>query len=144
MLTAFFHDEFPGAWPRNLHLVSRNRDHSDLMKQLQPVMNLDIVEKEKEYCIHAELPGVEKSNVDLKVHQGLLTITAEKKNSFEETTTKLHHVERSYGTVSRSVQLPKNVEPSDVRASFEDGVLEVTLPKKQNTPPPGGISVMIQ
>ena len=81
--------------------------------------------------------------MDIKINDGAITITAEKKNRHEETSATMHHVERSYGTVARSIRLPKNVEPSSIRASFENGVLEVTLPKKPEEPAPGGISVPI-
>ena len=86
-------------------------------------------ETEKEIRVSAELPGVGEQDVDISLNDDVLTIRGEKK--FERTDDKenFHFVERSYGTFQRSLRLPFPVDPEQVQASFENGVLTVTLPK---------------
>ncbi|CAM9286200.1 unnamed protein product [Ectocarpus fasciculatus] len=106
-------------------------------------MNLDVVEHESDFFVHAELPGVNKEDVDITIDKGVLTISAKKENKHEEETATMHHVERRFGTVQRSIRLPKRVVPGDVRASFDNGVLEVTLPKEPPQEPPTAQKVNI-
>jgi HSP20 family protein len=91
--------------------------------------HMNVSETDKEIRITAELPGVRQDDVDLTLDEDLLTIRGEKR--FEQTDDKenFHFVERSYGTFQRSVRLPFPVDPEQVRASFENGVLTVRLPK---------------
>ena len=140
MLAPFFHDDFVGG--RLMYRPTFQRD-SDATKQLQPMMELDFVENDTAYSIHADLPGVDKADIDIKVEDSAITITAEKKNKHEERTTTSHHIERGYGAVKRGIKLPKNVDPSAVHAAFENGVLKVTLPKRPEEPRPEGIKVPI-
>ncbi|CAM9698751.1 unnamed protein product, partial [Ectocarpus fasciculatus] len=90
---------------------------------------LDLVENEASYSIHADLPGVNKDDVEVNIEDGILTISAHKENRHEENTDTVHYMERSYGMYQRSIRLPKNVKPASVSATVQDGVLEVTLPK---------------
>lgn len=113
---------------------------SSLMKPLQPVMDIDLVENETSFSVHADLPGVDKSDVDIHIENGTVTITAQKKNSHEEKTATKHHIERSYGSVRRSIRLPNNANANAAQASFENGVLQITLPK---IGPAGGTKVPI-
>jgi len=88
-----------------------------------------VSETEKEIRITAELPGVTEQDIDVSLDDDMLTIRGEKR--FERTDEKetFHFVECSYGTFQRSLRLPFAVNPDQVQASFENGVLTVTLPK---------------
>jgi HSP20 family protein len=91
--------------------------------------SMNVSEKENEIRITAELPGVTEQDIDVSLDDDVLTIRGEKK--FERTDDKenFHFVERSYGTFQRSLRLPYPVDPERVQASFENGVLTVTVPK---------------
>ena len=144
MFSPFFHDDWLVTIPSERSLSrSKKRGTDDIMKPLQPVMNLDLVEHEADFFVHAELPGVSKEDVDISIDKGVLTISAKKENKHEEKTSTVHHMERSFGTVQRSIRLPKKVVPGDVRATFENGVLEVTLPKQRNEEAPTALKVSI-
>jgi HSP20 family protein len=91
--------------------------------------SMNVSETDREIRITAELPGITEQDVDVSLDDDVLTIRGEKK--FERTDEKenFHFVERSYGTFQRSVRLPFPINPEQVQAHFENGVLTVTLPK---------------
>ena len=144
MFSPFYHNDWLVTFPSERSL-SKSKEHrvDNIMKPLQPVMNLDLVEHEADFFVHAELPGVNKEDVDITIDKGVLTISAKKENKHEEKSSTVHHMERCFGTVQRSIRLPKKVVPGDVRASFENGVLEVTLPKQPPEEPPTAQKVSI-
>jgi HSP20 family protein len=90
---------------------------------------VDIAEKDKEYEITAELPGLDESNVEVKFADGLLTIKGEKREEKEEKKKDFYLSERRFGSFQRSFQVPEGVDADKIVASFKDGVLTVTLPK---------------
>jgi HSP20 family protein len=91
--------------------------------------SMDISETDKAIEITAELPGLEKKDVELNMAENVLTIRGEKKNEREEKNKDYHLVERSYGAFSRSVELPAGVEVEDISAEIANGVLKVTVQK---------------
>jgi HSP20 family protein len=91
---------------------------------------LDVRETEQELCVAAELPGVKSADVDLRLDGDVLTISGEKKTERDEQNESVHLTERSYGRFERTVQLPFAPDPEQVRAEFEDGVLNVHLQKR--------------
>jgi len=91
--------------------------------------SMDISETDKLIEITAELPGLEKKDVELNVADNVLTIRGEKKNEREEKNKDYHLVERSYGSFSRSVELPSGVKLEDISAEIGNGVLKVTVQK---------------
>lgn len=91
---------------------------------------VNISEDDKNYYVDAELAGIKKDDVAIEYANDILTIKAEKKEEKEDKGKNYHRVESSYGTFSRSVQVP-NVDYDNTKAKFEDGVLKVTLPKKE-------------
>jgi HSP20 family protein len=91
--------------------------------------SMDISETDKVIEITAELPGLEKKDVEINLTENLLTIRGEKKNEREEKNKDYHLVERSYGSFSRSVELPVGVKPEDISAEISNGVLKVTVQK---------------
>ena len=91
--------------------------------------SMDLSETDKEIEITAELPGLEEKDIQLNVADNVLTIRGEKKNEREETKKDYHLVERSYGSFTRTVQLPDGVNPDSIKAVMSKGVLKVTVPK---------------
>ena len=96
---------------------------------------IDVTENDVHYTITAELPGATKDDVQVELHEGILTIRGEKKSEREEKKEQRRYVERSYGSFSRSFQLPGNVEATSLEASFKDGVLTITVPKREQAKP---------
>lgn len=90
---------------------------------------VDISEKDKEYEIAAELPGLNEKDIEVKVSNGNLTIKGEKKEEREEHDKNYHLSERHYGSFVRSFRLPDGVDADKIEAAFSKGVLTVKLPK---------------
>lgn len=93
---------------------------------------VDITEDEKEYLVKAEVPGVNKEDLKVKVEDGTLSIAGERKSEKEEKGKKYHRVERSYGSFERSFTLPEATEANKISSEFKDGMLTVHLPKNPN------------
>lgn len=96
------------------------------------VPSVDVAETEKEIEITAELPGLERKDVEISLEDDMLTIRGEKKVEAEQGDKKdrNHHLsERSYGVFYRVLQLPPGIDPSTVKATLSNGVLKVTIPK---------------
>jgi HSP20 family protein len=91
--------------------------------------SMNVSETDKEIRITAELPGVTEQDLDISLDDDVLTIRGEKKFERKDSKENFHFVERSYGTFQRSLRLPYAVNPDQVQASFENGVLTVTVPK---------------
>jgi len=90
---------------------------------------VDVVEKDKEFLITAELPGLDEKDLDVQLSGDVLTIKGEKTEEKEEKQKNTYISERRYGSFQRSFQLPDGVDRGKVSASFEKGVLRVMLPK---------------
>ncbi|MDP3895289.1 MAG: Hsp20/alpha crystallin family protein [Mesorhizobium sp.] len=90
---------------------------------------MDLVEKEKEYEITAELPGIDEKDVEIKLTNHTLTIRGEKTEEKEEKEKDFHLSERRYGSFQRSFRLPDGVDADKIEASVTKGVLKVKLPK---------------
>lgn len=93
--------------------------------------SIDIKETKKHFKIVSELPGLDSNDIDVSVHDGLLTISGEKKVEKEETEGDYHHVERSFGCFSRTISVPETVDMDNVKSVYRNGVLTITLPKTQ-------------
>jgi HSP20 family protein len=96
---------------------------------------VDIYETENELVLRADLPDVKLENIDVRVENETLTIKGERRFEQQENTKGFHRIERSYGTFVRSFSVPATVENDKVAASYKDGVLTVTLPKKEAAKP---------
>jgi HSP20 family protein len=92
---------------------------------------VDIVENEDSFEIHAELPGVKLEDVKITLDNNVLTLSGEKKQEVKEDRDNCLRMERSYGRFERSFSLPATIKADAVRASFEDGILRVVLPKAE-------------
>lgn len=102
--------------------------------QLAP--RVDIIDKEDAYEISVELPGIDKKDVNITLHNGVLSIEAETKQEHkEEDGGKVIRQERRYGKLVRSFDLGPQVQDSDITANFENGLLKVVAPKTGQTTP---------
>ena len=93
---------------------------------------VDVRETDKAYEIEVMLPGIKKEDIIIDLDDRTLTIRGERKTSKEEDKVKYHLVETSYGTFSRSLTLPTNINRESIQASYTDGVLRVTIDKIEN------------
>lgn len=102
-------------------------------KAWTPVVN--VLEDENAYRISAELPGVPADDVKVVVRDGVLTLNGERKAEARTDGSKHHLVERAYGSFQRSFSLPKDANGEKVSAEFKNGVLLVTVPKREEVKP---------
>ncbi len=93
--------------------------------------SLDVAETENEFVVKAEVPGMDPKDIEISLSDGLLTIKGEKKQEKEENEENYHLIERSYGTFTRSIRLPKEIQSDKIDASYKNGVLKVVLPKSE-------------
>lgn len=121
-----------------MRYLPRNNDlFSDLFDDFFPiarntVMKTDIHENDGYYTLDIELPGYKKENISLDINDGYLTIVAKNEISNEEKDAKgeIIRSERSFGSCSRSFYVGDEVKGSDIKAKFDNGVLELSVPKK--------------
>ncbi|MBF0178935.1 MAG: Hsp20/alpha crystallin family protein [Magnetococcales bacterium] len=112
------------------------RDIDDNAGQLtQWPMRVDIREDASQILIKADLPGIEQKDIQVNVDNGRLTISGERRFDDEEHKENYHRVERAYGRFSRTFQLPNTTDTGNIKANFKNGVLEVTLPKREEAKP---------
>jgi HSP20 family protein len=90
---------------------------------------VDITETDKEFAIKAELPEVRKEDIKVNIENGVLSLSGERKQEKEEKGKKFHRIERFYGSFMRSFTLPGNVDGSNIKAEYKDGMLNLSLPK---------------
>ncbi len=90
----------------------------------------DLRETEEAYIVETEIPGMKQNEIEVKVQEDFLTISAERKQEKEDKTKGYHRSERYFGRMERQVALPTSVDASKVDAAYKDGVLTVTLPKQ--------------
>lgn len=125
-------DELMSWWPR------------DLLARLQPggaaalpwSPRCDVKETESEIVVSAELPGVARSDMEVTVRDGLLTLRGEKRSEHTEAEGTKAYTERFFGTFERSLSIPAYVEQEAIEASLCDGVLTVRIPKRKPEEPP--------
>ena len=96
---------------------------------------VDIFERQDHLVIRAELPGVSRDDMDVRIENGVLTLQGERKREAELTEDNAFRLERSYGTFTRSFTLPETVDAASVAATYRDGVLEVSVPRIETAKP---------
>ena len=96
---------------------------------------VDIYEHDGTIVMKAELPGVDAKDVDIRVENNVLTLRGERKFENEVKKESYQRVERSYGSFSRSFTLPNAVDTENIKADYKDGVLRLSLPKKEEAKP---------
>jgi HSP20 family protein len=125
MLQSIFDDLFTGPFS----LLDR-----DVSALTYP--RVDIMEEKEGYAIKADLPGLAKEDIDVKVENNVLTIRGTKKHEVEkEEKGRYYHLERSYGEFTRSFNLPDNIDTNDVKANLQNGVLHIALRKTEAAKP---------
>jgi HSP20 family protein len=96
---------------------------------------VDIYEQDGNLVLKAELPGIDPKDVDVRVENNVLTLRGERKFDSEVKRESCHRVERAYGTFSRAFTLPNVVDTTNIKAEFKEGVLHVTMPKREEAKP---------
>jgi HSP20 family protein len=96
---------------------------------------VDIYETENELVVKADLPAVRQEDIDVRVENETLTIKGERRFEQTENGKGFHRIERSYGTFVRSFAVPATVDTEQVAAAYDNGVLTITLPKKEAAKP---------
>lgn len=112
------------SWP-----LSRPAIQGDFFRGWNVAPAVDVAEKEKEFEITAELPGLDQKDVEVKLSNGILTIKGEKKEEKEQREKDYYLSERRYGSFVRSFRVPEGVSADKIEAHFAKGVLTIKLPK---------------
>jgi len=101
----------------------------------QWIPRVDIHETDEALVLQAELPGMKKEDVKLEVKDGTLLISGERRYEKDVKEERVHRIERSYGSFSRSFNLPRNINADAIEARMSDGVLHVQIPKLESAKP---------
>lgn len=96
---------------------------------------VDIFERGDNLVLRAELPGVDRNDIDVRAENGILTLRGERHRDAEIDEASAYRLERAYGSFTRSFTLPRTVDASKIEAHYRDGVLEVVLPKVEAAKP---------
>jgi HSP20 family protein len=96
---------------------------------------VDVFEEAGSIRITAEIPGVKSDDIEISLEGNLLTIRGHKQQEAEQRTERVHRYERTYGTFERSFTLPSSVDPENIKANYDNGVLTITLPKSEKAKP---------
>ena len=97
--------------------------------------SVDIFETEGEIVVKAELPGIDRKDIQLNLENNVLSLRGERKFQKETKDDNYHRIERSYGVFSRAFSIPATVDEERIRADYKDGVLKIVLPKKDQAKP---------
>jgi HSP20 family protein len=142
----------PARGFRNLMTFDPWREMAELQRSINQLFNsgraagddvalsawtpaVDIFENESEYVLKLELPEINRDDVKINLHEQTLTISGERKIENEDKREGYHRIERSYGQFYRSFTLPPNVNVEAINAQFKDGILRLTLPKREEAKP---------
>ena len=103
------------------------------LRRWMPAM--DLVETDDHFVLRADLPGMSQDDVKIEFEDGTLTVSGERKAEHESKNEGYYRVERAFGAFSRSLTLPQGIDPEAVTANFENGVLEIRVPKPEERKP---------
>ena len=96
---------------------------------------VDIFETEKELVLTAEVPGIDEKDIEIKIEDNTLSLKGERKFEKETKEENYHRIERSYGSFFRAFALPNSIDPEKIQATHENGVLKITMPKRDELQP---------
>lgn len=96
---------------------------------------VDLREEENQFVIQADMPGMKKEDIEINVESNLLTIRGERRFESEVKKENYHRIERAYGKFARSFTLPTRVVTDGIAATYKDGILEVAIPKAEESKP---------
>jgi len=133
-----FDDAFRGFGFPALNMPQWPSDWSGMLKPA-----LDIQETDKQYKIALEVPGVEEKDIQITLDNDVLMVRGEKRQEQEKKEGGFHRVERSYGSFQRALNLPDDANQDSIKASFKNGVLTVTIDKREVSAPKQGRSIPI-
>src|SRR5438477_1471728 len=112
-----------------------NRGQDELTTTSSFVPAVDVYEDEHKVTLKLEIPGINQEDVDIRLENNTLTVRGERKFNSEEKEENFHRIERRYGSFTRSFTLPNTVNPEDVHAGYNNGVLEIKLGKRAEAKP---------
>jgi len=112
-----------------------SREDDDIMRGGDWTPLVDVFETKDEFVIKIEIPEVEQRDLDVRLDENRLTVSGERRLSEEAKREDYHRIERGYGRFIRSFTLPDKVDPGRVEAAYKDGVLRLTLPKREERRP---------
>jgi HSP20 family protein len=115
------------AWP------GRGSEQSLLASNFVPPV--DVYEDDHSVTVQVEVPGVKEEDLDVRLENNVLTISGERKLENEEKKENFHRIERQYGRFVRSFTLPSAIDPESVNAEFNNGMLKITLAKREESKP---------
>ena len=124
-------DSLQGEMNRLFDRFFEGRDSNGGSGRWIPAM--DLVETDDSLVLRADLPGMKEDDVEIEIKDGVLTISGERKSESEEKGEGFHRVERAFGRFSRSLSLPDGVDADKIAAAFSYGVLEIRVPKPEET-----------
>jgi HSP20 family protein len=110
-----------------------NGSGSDVFNTWAPAM--DVYEDKDNLIVRAEVPGMKKEQIEISLHDNVLTVSGERRNEKKYEGSQTSREERFFGRFTRSVALEKQVDPNGVKAAYKDGVLTITLPKAEEAKP---------
>jgi HSP20 family protein len=117
-------------WPR---VFGRRIDEEGLRGAWMPAV--DIRETKDAFDVTAELPGIDAKDVDVSVQENTLTIRGERRREEVKENETVHRIEREYGVFERSFTLPRSADAEKIQASYREGVLSLTVPKREEAKP---------
>jgi HSP20 family protein len=92
---------------------------------------VDVIENETAYELHVAAPGLSKDDFNIELNDNFLTVSGERKFSNEKNEKNYHSIETQYGSFSRSFSLPENIDSSKISAKYNNGILELSIPKDE-------------
>ena len=126
-----FDDLLVSAFPNQRDNWFDDGVRRDVITPFSGFGRMDMKENDKEYELKVDLPGMEKSEIKMTVENNGLVIEGERKSEKKNKKDKCHFTERHYGSFRREISLPKNANVEAISAVYENGVLDVTIPKKE-------------
>jgi len=126
-----FDQYFSRNW---MHPFSKRWSESDRLTPFQGKLpSVDVIDRDKEIIVKAEMPGVDKKDLDISVTRNSVTIKGSTSQEEKEEREDYYRSEMSHGSYSRTLTLPANINEDKVKAKYKDGILELTLPKLEET-----------
>jgi len=115
--------------------VSRGKSNEQSLTFANFIPPVDVMENDNNIMVQVELPGVREEDVEVRIENNMLTISGERRLENEEQRDNFLRVERAYGRFYRSFTLPSNIDPENVKATFDNGILKITIPKREESKP---------
>lgn len=126
-----FENVFPRGWLRPFRELPSWSEMAAPLEERMPKVN--VIDRDEEVFVRAELPGVKKENLEVSVSENAVTIKGETKREEKEEKGDYYRCEISQGAFARTISLPHYINTENTKATFKDGILELTLPKVEKT-----------